>query len=220
MSAAQTAIAALLVAGSMFASSPTKAQPRHYQLDPVHTRVIVSIDHAGFSRAVGTISGATGSLAFDPDDPNSAHVDVEIPVGNLDFGDAEWNSAVLARTFLDADRYPTARFASTSVELADDGDLSVHGDLLLRGITSPITLHTRINAIKRYPLPPFRRTAGFSATTRLDRTTFGMTAWSSLIGIEVTVQLEVEAWQVRHNPDEDPEEENPPTSEDREADES
>ena len=33
--------------------------------DPVHTRVMFTIDHAGFSKAIGTVSGSEGSLYFD-----------------------------------------------------------------------------------------------------------------------------------------------------------
>lgn len=209
MTLAPLAIAGLLVTAGMLASCPAGAQLRSYQLDPVHTRIVVSVEHAGFSRSIGTLSGSAGHLAFDPDDWRSARVDVEIPIPNLDFGDADWNAAVLARAFLDADRYPTARFTSTAVEPADDGILLIHGDLQLRGVTAPVTLQTRLNAVRRYPLPPFRRTAGFSATTRVDRTAFGMNAWRSLIGIEVDIQLEVEAWQTRQGPDDDMEDGTP-----------
>ncbi|HQY50258.1 MAG TPA: polyisoprenoid-binding protein, partial [Thermomonas sp.] len=36
------------------------AGPVRYVFDPVHTRVMFSIDHAGFSQAIGTVSGAQG----------------------------------------------------------------------------------------------------------------------------------------------------------------
>ena len=49
-----------------------------------------------------------------------------------------------------------------------------------------------LNRIGRYPLPPFRRTAGFSATATLKRSDFGMTSWRSLVGDEVLLRIEAE----------------------------
>ena len=50
-----------------------------YRLDPVHTRVLFAIDHAGFSQALGTISGSQGVLDFDPEDWPSARLEVTVP---------------------------------------------------------------------------------------------------------------------------------------------
>ena len=74
------AIAALLPAAAL-------AQADGYRVDPVHTRVAFAIDHAGYSTALGAISGTTGAIAFDPEDWRSARVDVEIPLQRLDLGD-------------------------------------------------------------------------------------------------------------------------------------
>ena len=49
------------------------------------------------------------------------------------------------------------------------------------------------NQLKHHPLPPFRRTAGFSATTTISRKDFGITAWPGVIGDTVTLRIEAEA---------------------------
>jgi polyisoprenoid-binding protein YceI len=168
------------------------AKPREYQLDPVHTRVAFQVDHAGFSRAIGTFSGATGTLVFDPGDWTTATLSVEIPLASLDLGDAKWRERVLDPTFLDAEAQPLARFTSTRVEPTGEDTARVFGNLSLRGTTREVALDVRLNALKRHPLT-FRRTAGFSATGRLVRQDFGMTAWERLVGAEVTLQIEAEA---------------------------
>ncbi|TWT21186.1 YceI family protein [Luteimonas marina] len=168
-----------------------------YALDPVHTRILVAVDHAGFSKALGTVSGATGTLHFDPDDWSTARVAVEIPLARLDFGDADWNRATLARSLLDADAHPLARFTSTRVEPVDERRAIVHGTLSLRGVSREVALHVALNAAKRHPLPPFRRTVGFSATATLSRADFGITAWKSVIGDAVELRIEAEATRMR-----------------------
>lgn len=180
------------------ATSPARAAGAEaYALDPVHTRVLLAVDHAGFSSALGTLSGSTGSLLFDPDDWSSARLDVRVPMARLDFGDARWNEAVLARRLLDAERYPEARFVASAAPPAESGRPQLCGDLTLHGVTRPLCMEVTVNGVERHPLPPFRRTAGFSATATLSRADFGIDAWQSVIGDRVELRIEAEA--VRDN---------------------
>jgi len=103
----------------LLATAPAWADADTYRLDPVHTRVLFTIDHAGYSQAMGTVSGSEGRLQFDPDNWREATLDVEVPVSRLDLGDAKWNQATLARSLLDGERFPKAHFVSSRVEPID-----------------------------------------------------------------------------------------------------
>ncbi|HEU0306231.1 MAG TPA: YceI family protein [Lysobacter sp.] len=175
-----------------------------YVLDPVHTRVAFLVEHAGFSRALGTISGSSGTLRFDRDDWRSAQLDVTVPLARLDLGDAKWNAAVLASRLLDAEAHPEARFVSRQVEGVDADHAKVCGELTLRGVTGPLCLDVTFNALRRHPLPPFRRTAGFSATATLSRKAYGIVAWPTVIGDEVSLLIEAEAIRGRGDGDTEP----------------
>ncbi|WP_411835023.1 YceI family protein [Pseudoxanthomonas mexicana] len=179
------------------------AAPERYELDPVHTRVLFAVDHAGFSQALGAVSGSTGELLFDPQDWNSARIEVSVPLQRLDLGDAKWNQATLARNLLDGERHPHATFVSTAVEPLAADRARVHGVLTLRGVAREIALDVRLNAIRRHPLPPFRRTAGFSATATILRSEFGIDAWKNLIGDEVQLRIEAEAVRRRQDAQDD-----------------
>lgn len=180
--------AALSLAGPVAAG-----EPEVYRLDPVHTRVMFAIDHAGFSKAIGTVSGSTGQLVFDPDDWRSAQLRASVPMARIDLGDAAWNRATLAGNLLDAEDHPAAEFVSTRIEPIAPDHASVHGALTLHGVTREVVLDVKLNAAKRHPLPPFRRTVGFSATTTLSRKAFGIDAWPSVIGDAVELRIEAEA---------------------------
>lgn len=169
------------------------AAGERYRLDPVHTRVLFAIEHAGFSQALGTVSGSEGVLEFDPEDWASARLDVTVPISQLDMGNAKWTQATLAHNLLDGDRHPQARFVSTRVEPVDANHARVFGQLTLRGVSREVVLEVTLNALKRYPLPPFRRTAGFSAKAVLSRAEFGIDAWKSVIGDQVELRIEAEA---------------------------
>ena len=175
------------------AGAANAAGPETYALDPVHTRVVFLVEHAGFSHAMGAVSGSSGTLRFDRDDWRSAQLDVTVPLTRLDLGDAKWNAAALASNLLDGKRYPEARFVSTQVEPIDAEHAKACGNLTLHGVTGPVCMEVTFNALKRHPLPPFRRTAGFSATATLSRKAFGIDAWPSVIGDEVKLLIEAEA---------------------------
>lgn len=165
--------------------------PARYEIDPVHTRVQFALDHAGYSRAIGTVSGSTGTITFAPGDWTDAKVDVTVPLARLDLGDADWNEAAL--DILDAGDHPTARFVSTRIEPISPWAAHVCGDFTLHGTTREACLDVVFNQVARYPLPPFHRVAGFSASGHLQRSDFGVDDWSSLIGDTVEVRIEAEA---------------------------
>jgi polyisoprenoid-binding protein YceI len=173
------------------------AAPATYALDPVHTRVVFAVSHAGFSEAVGTVSGSTGVVHYDPDDLASTRVEVEVPLQRLDLGDEAWNRATLGRRLLATDEHPVARFTSTRVDPVAPDRARVTGLLELRGVTREVALDVVVNAHKRHPMPPFRRTLGVSATGVLSRAEFGIDAWESMIGDTVTLRIEAEATRSR-----------------------
>lgn len=187
---------AAMLALILLAASLAGAAPREYVIDPVHTRILFSVDHLGYSRALGTFSAPTGRLRFDPRDWRTAEVEVEIDLARLDLGDADWNARMLRRDFFDAGQHPRASFRSTWVEPLDAGGARIHGILSLRGVSREVALEARLNRLARHPLT-LRRTAGFSATATLSRADFGMSAWKSAVGDTVSLSIEVEATRAR-----------------------
>ncbi|TXH63404.1 MAG: polyisoprenoid-binding protein [Thermomonas sp.] len=193
---------ATVIAACCACATAHAGEPPRYVIDPVHTRVLFEIDHAGFSKAIGTVSGSEGSLHFDADDWSTAKLEVTVPMQRLDMGDSGWSASVFAPRFLDIKRYPQARFVSTRVERHEGNRGTVCGELTLHGTTRPLCMALVLNRIARYPLPPFRRTAGFSARASLKRSDFGMTSWRSLVGDEVELRIEAELF--RRNGDDPP----------------
>ena len=173
------------------ALAPGSAPAATWRLDPVHTRVVFIVGHAGLSRAIGTFSGAQGRLEFDPEHWADARVEVSVPLASLDLGEADWNRKVLDGTFLDAGDYPRAHFVSTTVAPAGDDRATITGLLTLRGVSRPVVLEARLNAAKRHPITR-RRSVGFSATATESRRDFGIDAWPNVIDDAVQLLIEVE----------------------------
>ncbi len=165
----------------------------HFVIDPVHTRIAFRVDHLGLSRAIGTFSGASGTLDFDPSDWSGAKLDVSIPLDRLDMGDDGWKKKVLSDAFLDATKQPVAHFVATSIAPVDATHAKVTGTLSLRGQDSTVVLDVALNGLKRSLYTVFRKTAGFSATTTLHRKDLGMDAFPDAVGLDIEIDIEAEA---------------------------
>ncbi len=184
------------------AAAPAVAQIEAWRLDPVHTRVLFRVEHAGFSQALGLFPDVQGELHFDPADWTSARLDVQVPLDKLEIGDTDWRDKLLSSTWLHARRQPVARFRSTHVEPTGKDQARITGELTLKGETREVHLDVRLNKLARNPVT-FRRTAGFSATAELDRRDFDMPSWPNVVGQRV--QLEIQAEAVRYSPSPDQE---------------
>jgi polyisoprenoid-binding protein YceI len=180
-----------LCIASLSAPFAAQAGTDSYRYDPVHSQIVFSIDHDGFSRPVGRLHVAKGWLRFDSNDWSRSSTELDIDMGSLDMGDAEWNKAVCKSSLLDCTTYPTAHFVSTSVERKDATHGVLHGVLSLHGVNQSIDIPFRVNRIGK-TIYGMHTIAGFSATASIDRTAFGVTGFPNAIGHNVAIWLEVE----------------------------
>jgi polyisoprenoid-binding protein YceI len=188
-----------IVSAAILLFAACAAEAERYVIDPVHSRVLIRVSHAGFAQAMATLSAPRGFIDYDPEAPESAKVEVELPLDRLDFGDADWNRRMARRDYFDSERHPTARFISTTVQPGANGELRIEGQLELRGERVPITLTARINRLGRdLPYVP-RHSLGASATATLDRRDFGMDRHAGAVGNAVEVWIEVEARRQRRS---------------------
>jgi polyisoprenoid-binding protein YceI len=184
---------ALLTLCFTLALAPALAQADAtvYRYDPVHSQIVFSIDHDGFSRPLGRLHITRGWLRFDPDDWSHSATELDIDMTGVDMGDADWNKAVCGSSLLDCKTYPTAHFSSTSVERKDATHGVLHGVIELHGAHQPIDIPFRVNRIGK-TIYGLHTIAGFSATASLDRTAFGIDGFPNAIGHDVAIWLELE----------------------------
>ncbi len=168
-----------------------------WRYDTVHSQVVFSISHNGYSRPFGRLHIARGWLRFDPDDWSTAATELDIDLASLDMGDTDWNQAVCKPALLDCANHRYAHFRSTGVERKDEHHGVLHGELSLHGVTRPLELAFTFNRAAR-TLYESHEVAGFSATASLDRNDFGITANHNSIGANVSVWLELETIRDDH----------------------
>jgi polyisoprenoid-binding protein YceI len=187
------------VAAFLLPLASVHAAAEGWRYDTVHSQILFSISHNGYSRPFGRLHIARGWLRFDPDDWSTAATELDIDLAGVDMGDAGWNAAVCKPALLDCEHARYAHFTSTRVERTDDRHGVLHGQLTLHGITRPMDLAFTFNRAAK-TIYELHKVAGFSATGTLDRSSFGITANPGSIGDQVNVWLELEAVRDDHVP--------------------
>jgi len=169
------------------------AAPVTYTVDTTHSRVTFYVNHFGFSNSVGEFKLADGTFTFDNDDWSKSKVDARIPVQSLELGDIKWNTHILSPDFLESAKYPEITFVSKKVEKIDATHGKVYGDLTIKGVTKPVVLELTVNKVGEHPM---RKTqaAGFTATTVVRRTEFGVSLYAPAVGDDVVIRIEVESF--------------------------
>lgn len=186
-----------LLASALPAAQSARAET--YQFEGGHSTVTVGWSHAGLSHHTARVVGLTGALEFDPATPEAGRVDVKIDPAGLSSGVAALDRLLRSPDFFDVASYPAIAFVSTQAIVTGERTGQVVGDLTIRGITKSVTLDVTWNFTGEHPLglvnPSFagKFVSGFSATTRLLRSEWGLGRGAPLISDEVDVRIEVEA---------------------------
>jgi len=166
-----------------------------YKIDPAHSTAHFVVRHMMITNVRGSFSGVQGTVVYDPDSLGASSVDVTIDVNTLNTGDANRDAHVKSAEFLDAEKYPTITFKSTSI--AKDGDgLRVKGDLTVHGVTKEVVLDVDgPTGEQKDPWGNIR--VGASAGAKIKRSDHGLT-WNAaletggiMLGDDLKLELEV-----------------------------
>jgi len=167
---------------------PTKTAAGPYVVEPGHTQILFSVLHLGFTHYYGTFSGASGLLAYAPDQPRIMSVSVTVPVASVATTSPKLDGELKSADWLDAGRYPTMVFRSNQVTQTGPTEADIAGTLTLHGVTRPLTLHaTFVGA--GVNLLDNKQTLGFQLAGVLKRSDFGVARFVPLVSDEVTLTI-------------------------------
>ena len=191
---AATALAAALV----FLGAVLPARADTWVFDTQNTEVRFSWDHLGLSRQSGRFLEVDGRLEFTPTDPGGGSVEVRIRSASVATGVKEYDANLKSVDFFDAAQHPEITFKSTAVRHIGDNTGEVVGDLTIVGVTKPVTLQVAWNFTGEHPLAMVNPTykgkwvSGFSATTTIQRSEWGLKRGVPLISDEIHIGIEAE----------------------------
>lgn len=166
-----------------------------WTLDPAHSSVTFSVKHMMVTTVRGQMKIKDFELDFDPGDLAGSSVRVSMDTASIDTGQEQRDAHLRSADFLDVDNHPTIDFVSTRIE-ADGDDYAIHGDLTIRGETRPVVLEAEYAGVVGNMQGG--KSAGFSATTKIDREAFGLT-WNValeqggwLVGKDIKIEIDLE----------------------------
>lgn len=167
-----------------------------WTLDPAHSSVTFSAKHMMVTTVRGSMQIRDFDLSFDPDRLADSRVRVSLDAASIDTGQEMRDNHLRSEDFLKTEEFPTIDFVSTRIE-ADGDDYRIHGDLTIRGVTRPVVLDAEYAGAVANMKGGL--SAGFSATTKINREDFGLT-WNVALeqggmlvskDIKIAIDLEV-----------------------------
>lgn len=188
----KSALITASVAFALMVSAPAFAATTTYDLDASHTSVVFGYTHMGFSHMTGKFMNAVGSVTLDDTTPANSAVAVSFAIDGINTGVPKLDEHLKTADFFDAATYPTATFKSTKVVQTSATTADVTGDLTIHGITKPVVLKVKLNQTGANPFSK-KPEAGFSATTTILRSDFGMTKYVPMVSDQIDIAIESEA---------------------------
>jgi len=182
-------------------STATLIQPQTstttWNLDPAHTVAEFKVKHMMIANVKGHFSKVSGVLIRDESDPANDRVEATIEAASIETRNEQRDGHLKSADFFDVEKFPTLHFKSTGISVVGDGELSVEGDLTIRGVTR------KVRFAVEGPTPPAKdpwgsTRIGVSASTKINRKDFGLT-WNAaletggiLVGDDVTITLDAQ----------------------------
>lgn len=194
---------ALPVATLIAQGAPTKPGSKNpaaitggtYTADSGHSLVKWTVDHLGFTPYFGIFGDVAGTLTLDPKNPNAAKVDVTIPVSKVTTASAGLTSHLLkapaagGKPDFFGPAPADAKFVSTAV-VASGETAKITGNLTLNGVTKPVTLDAAFYGAGKAPaMMGGKENVGFTATTTIKRSEFGVAFGIPMVSDEVKLDI-------------------------------
>lgn len=192
----------ILFAGSLIALSAittintNNAEAADYKVDVkgAHAFVQFKIKHLGYSWLLGRFNHFDGDFSYDAKAPNNAKIAIEIDTTSLDSNHAERDKHLKGKDFLNVSDFPKANFTSESIKFTDDENAIVTGKFTLKGITKDISFPIVKIGEGNDPWGGYR--AGFSGTTTLKLTDYGITYNLGPASTHVEMALHIEGVRI------------------------
>ena len=171
---------------------PAQVLAEKYVIDTKgsHAFILFRIQHLGYSWLSGRFNTFSGNFEYDEKNPNKASVQVEIDVASIDSNHAERDKHLRSDEFLHVDKFPKAKFVSTSFKENGDGTAVLKGNFTLHGVTKPVTIDVEHIGHGSDPWGGYRR--GFEGTTRIALADYGIMYNLGPKSKEVELTLSVE----------------------------
>src|ERR1700751_422020 len=168
-----------------------------WNIDPAHTVDEFKVKHMMIANVKGHFSKVSGVLIRDESDPANDRGESTVEAAPMATRDEQRDGHLKSADFFHVQKFPPLHFKSTGINVVGEGELSVEGDLTIRGVTR------KVRFAVEGPTPPAKdpwgnTRIGISASTKINRKDFGLT-WNAaletggiLVGDDITIPLDAQ----------------------------
>jgi polyisoprenoid-binding protein YceI len=182
-------------------STATLTQPQTstttWNIDPAHTVAEFKVKHMMIANVKGHFSRVSGILIRDESDPANDRVEATIEAASIETRNEQRDGHLKSADFFHVEKFPTLHFKSTGIKVLGEGELSVEGELTIRGVTRKVRF--AVEGPTQPAKDPWGNTRiGISASTKINRKDFGL-IWNAaletggiLVGDDITITLDAQ----------------------------
>jgi len=184
----------LIVLATFTLSLSCAAQAGTWKIDPNHSSAEFAVRHLGVSTVRGAFTKVNGTAKYDPSDVSKDSLDVTIDAASVDTRVEMRDKDLRSEHFLNVEKFPTITFHSKQVKANGTGKLEIVGDLTIRGVSKEVALDVE-GPSSPISDPWGNQRIGASASTKINRQDFGVSADPGVIGDELTITIDTELFQ-------------------------
>lgn len=171
-----------------------------WQVDNAHTHISFVARHMMITKVRGEFAKYDVVVDYNDENPNFSTVEATIYTDSINTRDERRDGHLRSADFFDVANHPAMTFESKRVEQLPNGNGRITGDLTIRGVAREVVLD--VESYGQATSPWGTTSAGFCATTKIDRKDWGLT-WNQaletggwLVSDQINIEIEIELVQV------------------------
>jgi len=170
--------------------------PIKWTVDKPHSFIKFSVSHMVVSEAEGTFKIFDGTVEHSKPDFSDAKINFSIDVNSINTENENRDKHLKSDDFFNAEKFPTMKFESTSLQPLGNNKYKLTGNLTIRDITKPVSFDVTYGGTIT---SKGKTKSGFKATTTINRLDYNL-KWSAatetgemVVGkdVEISVKLEL-----------------------------
>ena len=165
-----------------------------WNIEPTHSQVAFSVKHLGISTVRGTFGQLPGTI--DEENGTLLGAQADIDIASISTSQAGRDEHLRSADFFDVAKYPQAHFKLVKAD-RNGVDLTVTGDLTIRGVTKPVVLKGEIGGPAKDPWGNTKVSASLEG--KISRAEWGL-VWNQtletgglLVSDEVRLSIDAQA---------------------------
>ena len=148
-----------------------------WKIDPAHSEIQFKVKHLMITTVTGYFRTFDLEVVTETEDFTTAsRIEFTADIDSIDTNSQQRDTHLKSSDFFHAEEHAQLKFVGNKYEAKGD-NAELHGELTIRGVTKPLTVHVEFGGIV---VDPYGQTkAGFTITGKISRKEYGL-VWNAV----------------------------------------